>query len=196
MASEITYAEVRFKNESQTSGTNSKPLSVFFEKYSQLKEKRTLKEPIPRYVECEKSNQTMGAWSCCPKNWISFKSNCYLISGTSASWTESEKKCSETGAHLLVIDTKEEQDFITQKLSKLTAYYIGLSDPEGKNHWQWIDQTPYNESATFWHEGEPSNHREHCVFLNTRPLAGKWGWNDAQCDKAQSSICKMKKIYL
>ena len=66
-------------------------------------------------------------------------------------------------AHLLVINTKAEQDFVTQKLKTDFAYYVGLSDrtlTTGERHWQWVDQTPYNESATFWHEGEPNNPKE------------------------------------
>ncbi|XP_077026054.1 C-type lectin domain family 4 member A isoform X1 [Tamandua tetradactyla] len=237
MTSEITYAEVNFKTESKSSGTNSKSLSdpkkktsphrsnpsfpkllltsllifllllaisffiafvIFFQRYSQLKEKKTLKEPIPRFVECEKSNWTMGEkdWSCCPKNWTSFESNCYLISTTSVSWDKSEKICSETGAHLLVINTKEEQEFIIQKLNENYAYYLGLSDPEGKNQWQWVDQTPYNESVIFWHEDEPNNPAENCALLLFRPTTKKWGWNDIPCSEMQYSICKMKKIYI
>ncbi|ELK34788.1 C-type lectin domain family 4 member A [Myotis davidii] len=51
-------------------------------------------------------------------------------------------------AHLLVINSKEEQDFIIQNLNKSKEYYVGLSDPEGNRDWQWVDQTPYNANAT------------------------------------------------
>ncbi|KAB0397221.1 hypothetical protein E2I00_015113, partial [Balaenoptera physalus] len=133
-------------------------------------------------------------WSCCPKNWTSFSSNCYFISTEQNIWDESEKRCSRMEAHLLVINTKDEQDIITRKLKLNSVYYVGLSDPEGKRHWQWVDQTPYNESATFWHRGEPNNPNERCVVLNDR--SGKWGWNDVPCNDHHKSICKMMKIYL
>uniref|UniRef100_A0A8C3W477 C-type lectin domain family 4 member A n=1 Tax=Catagonus wagneri TaxID=51154 RepID=A0A8C3W477_9CETA len=198
MNSEITYAEVRFNNEPKSSGAKSEPPSVFFQKCSHIhKEKKTLKDIPHTTLECMKENLTMEdkAWSCCPKNWTSFSSNCYFIS-TEAVWDDSEKKCSSMKAHLLVINTKAEQDFITQKLDKNSAYYVGLSDLQGKNSWQWVDQTPYNESATFWHSGEPSDRNEHCVILNFRSLPRKWGWNDVVCNQRQRSICKMMKIYL
>ncbi|ELK29470.1 C-type lectin domain family 4 member A [Myotis davidii] len=98
-------------------------------------------------------------------------------------------------SHLLVINTKEEQDFIIQNLHNRKEYYVGLSDPEGNGDWQWVDQTPYNASATFWHPGEPNNQWERCVMLNN-PSHRSWGWNDVECEKPHWSICKMMKIHL
>uniref|UniRef100_A0A2K6FB06 C-type lectin domain family 4 member A n=2 Tax=Propithecus coquereli TaxID=379532 RepID=A0A2K6FB06_PROCO len=170
---------------------------IFFQKYSQLhEEKNTTKEPIHTTLECEKKNLTMAekVWSCCPKNWKSFNSKCYFIATESKSWHESEKKCSRMEAHLLVIDTKDEQDFIIQNLDKRSAYFVGLSDPEGQRDWQWVDQTPFNKSATFWRQGEPSDRNERCVVLNA--YYSSWGWNDIRCDTPQRSVCEMTKIYL
>eukprot|EP00069_Balaena_mysticetus_P007440 bmy_05553T0 len=117
MTSEVTYAEVRFKNEPQSLGTKSEPPA----------EKETTKEVPHTVLECMKENSTT----------------------EENTWDESEKRCSRMKAHLLVINTKDEQDIITRKLKINSVYYVGLSDPEGKRHWQWVDQTPYNESATF-----------------------------------------------
>lgn len=237
MTSEITYAEVRFKNESKSSGTKSEPPAapkektspyksnpgfskalflsllilllllaisffiafiIFFQKYSHLlKEKKTVKEFTHTALDCMKENLTMEEkdWSCCPKGWEPFSLNCYFISTKDKNWNESEKNCSGMKAHLLVINTKAEQEFITGKLDKNWAYFVGLSDPEGTGHWQWVDQTPYNQSATFWHPGEPSSHPdERCAALNARWQ--KWGLNDIPCGESHRSICKVMKIYL
>ncbi|XP_028718466.1 C-type lectin domain family 4 member A-like, partial [Peromyscus leucopus] len=132
-------------------------------------------------------------WSCCPKDWKPFSSHCYFTSNDSASWRESEEKCSSMGAHLMVIHSQEEQDFITKILDSQAAYYIGLSDP-GHRQWRWIDQTPYNESAMFWHPGEPNCGDEQCVTINYRSRG--WGWNDVPCSGQQKSVCQMKKIWL
>ncbi|XP_075409479.1 C-type lectin domain family 4 member C-like [Tenrec ecaudatus] len=131
-------------------------------------------------------------WVCCPENWFASNTSCYWVSSGSNTWTKSQKTCSEMGAHLLVVNTKEEQNFIIPNLQRSSAYYVGLSDPEGKQQWQWVDGSPYNKSATFWHPGEPSNQDEQCVMINSR--GGSWGWNDARCDSPQRSICEMKKI--
>ncbi|XP_028616949.1 C-type lectin domain family 4 member A-like isoform X3 [Grammomys surdaster] len=137
-------------------------------------------------------------WSCCPEDWKPFGSHCYLIStvtsnNSSSYWMESEENCSRMGAHLVVIHSQEEEDFITGILNTRLAYFIGLWDTGGRQ-WRWVDQTPYNESATFWHRGEPNNDNEQCVILNHR--WHEWGWNDIPCSHKQESVCQMKKIYL
>ncbi|KAH0521211.1 C-type lectin domain family 4 member A [Microtus ochrogaster] len=135
-------------------------------------------------------------WSCCPKDWESFSSHCYFIPTDAASWSKSQEKCSSMGAHLMVVHSREEQDFITKILNRNTAYFIGLSDP-GHRQWRWVDQTSYNESATFWHPGEPSSDHEQCVTINRRSYSrSSWGWNDIPCSDTQRSVCQMKKIYL
>ncbi|OBS77584.1 hypothetical protein A6R68_20027 [Neotoma lepida] len=171
-------------------------LITLFKKYSQLlEEKAIIKELNYTELECRKQHSLLKdkVWSCCPKDWKPFSSHCYFLSIDAASWSESEEKCSSTGAHLMVIHSQEEQDFITQILNPKAAYYIGLSDP-GHRQWQWVDQTPYNESVTFWHRGEPSSDNKQCVILNHR--YSRWGWNDIFCSDKQKSICQMKKIYL
>ncbi|OBS58139.1 hypothetical protein A6R68_10733, partial [Neotoma lepida] len=171
-------------------------LITLFKRYSQLLEEKAItKELNYTELECTKQHSPLKdkVWSCCPKDWKSFSSHCYFPMSDSASWSESEEKCSSMGAHLMVIHSQEEQDFITQILNPKAAYHIGLSDP-GHREWQWVDQTPYNESVTFWHPGEPSSDHEQCVIVNQR--YSRWGWNDIRCSANQKSVCQMKKIYL
>ncbi|XP_043738185.1 C-type lectin domain family 4 member A-like isoform X2 [Cervus elaphus] len=203
MTSEITYAEVKF-NKPKSSGTKSEPPAAPKENnlhqsghsFSKLLLTSLLilllLLAISFFIAFIWKD-----WSCCPKNWEPYSSNCYFISNGFNIWNDSEKKCLRMNAHLLVINTKAEQDFITQKLRINFAYYVGLSDwtsAMGKRHWQWVDQTLYNESATFWHQGEPNNPNEHCVMLNA--VSRKWGWNDSPCNEVHKFICKMMKIYL
>ncbi|XP_062932142.1 C-type lectin domain family 4 member A isoform X2 [Cynocephalus volans] len=202
MALEITYAEVTFKNESKSSGINSDSAAAPKEKTTPHESNHSfskllctslliflLLSAISFFTAFIKQ-----VWSCCPKNWKPFSSNCYFISTESRSWNESEQNCSALEAHLMVINSKEKQDFITSQLRKQYAYYVGLSDLQGNSQWQWVDQTPYNKNVTFWHSGEPSNVEEHCVMLNIR--SQRWGWNDVHCDGKQMWICEMMKIYL
>ncbi|XP_023566449.1 C-type lectin domain family 4 member A-like [Octodon degus] len=176
----------------------SVPSIILFQKYSQhLEENITVRGLFQTELECVKDTSTTQekVWSCCPKNWKSFSSRCYFISTLSTSWNKSKESCSRRKAHLVVINSQEEQDFIVQNLQADFGYYIGLSDPEGRRHWQWVDHTPYNKSATFWHEGEPNNGKERCVELNYYRY-GKWGWNDVPCLIKIRSVCEMMKISL
>ncbi|CAO2606503.1 C-type lectin domain family 4 member A [Lemmus lemmus] len=125
-------------------------LLTLFNKYSQLFEDNAIiKELNFTGLECTKQHSLLKdkVWSCCPKDWEPFSSHCYFIPPESAFWNESEDKCSSMGAHLMVVHSWEEQDFITKILNIHDSYFIGLSDP-GHRQWQWVDQTPYNESAT------------------------------------------------
>ncbi|XP_055990698.1 C-type lectin domain family 4 member A-like [Sorex fumeus] len=233
MMTEITYAEVRFKNEPQpmvipsqaptaskekTSPPQSNSVKlllaallilllltisflitfiIFFQKYSKLvQEEKFTQELTHTMLECKKENSTTKgkSWSCCPKNWKPFCSNCYLFSSEKKNWTDSEKHCAGMQAHLVVVDSKEEQDFINKNVNRNYAYYLGLSDLKN-GHWEWVNETPLNQNVTFWHPGEPNNDYEHCVILNLRFLR-VWGWNDISCNVPQLSICEMLKIYL
>ncbi|XP_010589219.1 C-type lectin domain family 4 member A-like [Loxodonta africana] len=198
----ITYAEVKFKNESNTSGANT-------ERPAAPKEKTSPQQSNPGFPKQLLASLLIlllllaissfiafirNGWGCCPENWMVSNTSCYFISSEAKTWAESEKNCTGMGAHLLVINTEEEQLFITQKLDRKSAYYMGLSEPKWMYQWQWVDQSSYKINITFWHPGESNNHKEHCVFISF--LNGKWGWNAASCDMPQKSICEMMKIYL
>ncbi|XP_054999578.1 LOW QUALITY PROTEIN: C-type lectin domain family 4 member A-like [Sorex araneus] len=225
MTTEITYAEVKFINKAQASGTPSEapaapkektcpPQSnsgclklllaallmlllltisfliafiIFFQKYSKLFQEGEIAQDLTHtMLECKKENLTMKgkSWSCCPKNWKPFDSNCYFFSTEIKNWADSKKNCTGMQAHLLVVDSKEEQDFINKNVNNNNNYYLGLSYLKN-GHWEWVNETPYNQSVTFWHPGEPNFDYEHCAVLNFRQ---QWGWNDIPCDQRQYSI--------
>lgn len=237
MTTEITYAEVRFKNEQpkslgnaseapvapkeKTSTPKSNPgllklllalvmilllltisfliaFIIFFQKYSELiQEKQFKQETTHTILECKKEKLIMEgkSWSCCPKNWTTFNTSCYFISTESKkNWNESKKNCMKMQAHLLVINTKEEQEFINSNVKNNFLYYLGLSYLKEEDDWQWVDQTPYNKNATFWFPDEPSPGNEHCAVLQTRKR--KWGLNNIPCTQDHASICEMLQIYL
>ncbi|NXF10420.1 CLC4E protein, partial [Smithornis capensis] len=100
-------------------------------------------------------------WMCCPKGWKRFQGSCYFLSPDMMSLEESEQNCTGMGSHLVVINSKEEQEFLFTLARKKvtnayeTKYYIGLSSDKS-GQWQWVDQTPYEKTATFWKPGEPN----------------------------------------
>lgn len=174
-------------------------LITLFQMYSDLlEEKNTLQQLNHAKLHCIKNYSSVEdkVWSCCPKNWKPFGSHCYFTSRDSASWSDSEEKCSHRGAHLLVIHSQEEQDFITDTLNPRAHYYVGLSDTEGHGKWQWVDQTPFNQNATSWHADEPSGNKGFCVVLSYHPNLKGWGWSVAPCDGYHRLVCKMRQLYL
>ncbi|KAJ7397631.1 hypothetical protein BTVI_133518 [Pitangus sulphuratus] len=63
------------------------------------------------------------------------------------------------GSHLVVINSREEQEFLfnlaKEKVTNVyeTKYYIGLTSYRN-GQWQWVDQTPYEKTATYVSEGD------------------------------------------
>ncbi|KAF5911802.1 hypothetical protein HPG69_015780 [Diceros bicornis minor] len=56
------------------------------------------------------------------------------------SWPEAEKNCRLQNAHLVVINSREEQNFVQEHIASSDTW-MGLSDPEGV--WKWVDGTDY-----------------------------------------------------
>ncbi|CAH6778450.1 Clec4e [Phodopus roborovskii] len=159
--------------------------------------------------------------SCCPLNWQHFQSSCYFFSKTTLTWPSSLKNCSEMGAHLVVINTPEEQHLFRTKIidhvsyycccychyhvsslgipfqtkPKKKEFYIGLTDQVVEGQWQWVDNTPLTESLSFWDAGEPNNivYVEDCATIRDSGNPRK-NWNDIPCFYSMPWICEMPEI--
>uniref|UniRef100_A0A8C8TZL3 C-type lectin domain family 4, member e n=1 Tax=Peromyscus maniculatus bairdii TaxID=230844 RepID=A0A8C8TZL3_PERMB len=133
--------------------------------------------------------------NCCPLNWKHFQSSCYFFSTTTLTWPSSLKNCSEMGAHLVVINTPEEQEFLFHTKPKKKEFYIGLTDQVVEGQWQWVDDTPFTENLSFWDAGEPNNivYVEDCVTIRDSGNPRK-NWNDIPCFYSMPWICEMPEI--
>lgn len=96
------------------------------------------------------------------------------------------------GAHLVVINTQEEQEFLFHAKPRRREFYIGLTDQVVEGQWKWVDDTPFMESLSFWDIGEPNNIAtlEDCVTIrdSTNP---RRNWNDATCFFTMYRICEI-----
>ncbi|KAM6162676.1 C-type lectin domain family 4 member E [Erethizon dorsatum] len=133
--------------------------------------------------------------NCCPPNWQHFQSSCYFFSTNTMTWTSSLKNCSDMGAHLVVINTEKEQEFLFYTKPKKKEYYIGLTDQVVEGQWQWVDGTPF--SLSFWDVGEPNNivAMEDCATIRDSSNPRK-NWNDVACFFNMWRICEMPEINL
>ncbi|KAK2915681.1 hypothetical protein Q8A67_000055 [Cirrhinus molitorella] len=98
----------------------------------------------------------------------------YYFSSEKKNWTESRRYCTERGADLIIINNKEEQDFVQNKKSYGTHFWIGLTDSDEEGTWKWVDgSTP---TFRFWASNEPrGQQRENCALIYTS------NWADYPC---------------
>ncbi|XP_041837973.1 CD209 antigen-like protein E isoform X2 [Melanotaenia boesemani] len=125
------------------------------------------------------------------QGWLYFHPSLYYISLIKKTWQESREDCLQRGADLVIINTKDEQDF-TRQFHKFT--WIGLNDTTKKGNWKWVDGTPLTKS--YWGTGEPNgfeHDNESCVEI--RFYYQENSWNDEPCDAQNFWICE-KNVYL
>ncbi|XP_077781351.1 killer cell lectin-like receptor subfamily F member 1 [Podarcis muralis] len=81
----------------------------------------------------------------CPLQWQLHRDKCYWLSDYMKTWDESQHDCSTRDSQLLVIQDKEELDFI-ESITKNSKYWIGLSVLKSKKKWTWITGSQLDQS--------------------------------------------------
>ncbi|XP_017537371.1 CD209 antigen-like protein E [Pygocentrus nattereri] len=123
--------------------------------------------------------------------WRYFNYSVYYISTETKTWSESREDCRERGADLLIINSREEQDFI-EKFRRGQRSWIGLTDNETEGVWKWVDGSAL--TTEFWRSGEPNGNRnEDCVITGyaSDPV---YSWADFSCNNKFVWTCE-KRIF-
>ncbi|KAJ8368971.1 hypothetical protein SKAU_G00089990 [Synaphobranchus kaupii] len=136
----------------------------------------------------------------CPQGWEQFCSKCYYFSTERKSWIDSHSDCLKRGADLVIIESEEEQVFISNHTRDYN--WIGLSDMETEGTWLWVDNTLLHKG--FWGSREPDNHnvtenKTHdkgedadCVVM----VPDENRWNDARCFSKCKFVCETDALVL
>ncbi|KAJ8361833.1 hypothetical protein AAFF_G00418580 [Aldrovandia affinis] len=136
----------------------------------------------------------------CPEGWEQRNSKCYYFSTVVKTWNDSRSDCLKQGADLVIIESKEEQDFIYKQTGGY-VHWIGLSDSETEGTWLWVDGTPLQKDKAFWLTGEPDEHfgSEDCAAAGRRWVLGDVegdGWVDLPCHVLLRSVCETDALPL
>ncbi|XP_062243844.1 CD209 antigen-like [Platichthys flesus] len=124
------------------------------------------------------------------EGWVYFRSSFYFISSDTKSWADSRYDCLQKGADLVIINSKEENEF-TRQLNR--SFWIGLTDTETEGTWKWVDGTLLNSTTSYWYPGEPNPKYypdENCG--EARYNYNENNWNDNNCKTLYFWICEKK----
>ncbi|XP_024125085.2 CD209 antigen-like protein C [Oryzias melastigma] len=149
-----------------------------------------------------------GTCGRCPEKWNLLDSSCYFFSYIESSyvtksWQDSRMDCIGREADLIVIDSTEEQKFVSSTIYKMSGgrnvwemgFWIGLTDRETEGRWVWINNVT-EVDRRYWMDGEPNNigqHGEDCgvTSYNTYDNIRKTRF-DSFCRNNRYWICERK----
>nr|XP_028607052.1 macrophage mannose receptor 1-like isoform X1 [Podarcis muralis]XP_028607053.1 macrophage mannose receptor 1-like isoform X1 [Podarcis muralis] len=123
----------------------------------------------------------------CKKGWKRHGSYCYLISQTSATFSEANTFCETNKGSLASVENRYEQAFLTSLIGLRSEKYfwIGLSDVQQQGTFKWINRD--NVLFTDWNSGMPGE-QSGCVAMRTGTAAGLW--DVVNCKEKAAFICK------
>ncbi|XP_039519386.1 early activation antigen CD69 [Pimephales promelas] len=126
----------------------------------------------------------------CSDGWVSYKNTCYLLVNVYGTWETSQSFCRNNGAHLMVVNSEEELEFISRTVQKQPDYWIGLKrDKSGK--WSWANGDDYHSAPHFWDENQPAHGGlESCVHLKGTETVRRKLLHDADCYSERYFICE------
>ncbi|XP_070810820.1 asialoglycoprotein receptor 1-like [Pituophis catenifer annectens] len=158
---------------------------------NQLKELRKNNIAVNCDYQDFKLNRTERKEACCPKGWDAFRRSCYWENQSGKSWEEAKAECESYDAHLVIINSYEEQQFVAVRV-RPNFMWIGLTDKSGS--WKWVDGSPYTIVSRDWCPEQPDNWYGHelgggedCAHLYENGC-----WNDNHCSRLFGSVCEME----
>ncbi|XP_035485743.1 C-type lectin domain family 4 member A isoform X3 [Scophthalmus maximus] len=128
----------------------------------------------------------------CQKGWILFQENCYLFYESVyywRTWQDSQKFCQSKAANLVVIDSSQEQEFITNHskfyYDMFHGYWFGLHQ-NAEEDWIWVDGR--NDTVWYWMKEEFADSGQCAMIIPfVNPTAN---WDTVNCLMRNKFICE------
>ena len=106
---------------------------------------------------------------------FSYNGKNYALFENGLSWEEAQNYCESIGGHLVTINDKEEQDFISDMLSTASKKYYWLGGTKDENgNWNWVTGEDFDYTNWEWSEPNNSGGNENAIHL----YRSNKKWND------------------
>ncbi|GAA6085377.1 hepatic lectin-like isoform X2, partial [Tachysurus ichikawai] len=109
----------------------------------------------------------------------------------SMSWNKAREECISKGADLVIINSQEEQEYISKMVTG--EAWIGLHDTVQEGKWMWVDGTEV--TTKFWQKGQPNEYagNEDCAVTHSNYAKGELTtWADYPCETDFHAICEKR----
>ncbi|XP_022111970.1 asialoglycoprotein receptor 2-like [Acanthaster planci] len=133
----------------------------------------------------------VGNCAICTLGWLKHGSSCYKFASDKMTWENGSTYCQDLGGMLLVIESEEENDFITGKLRNLNMIraWLGCSDKDSEGTWMcYADEGITRMQYENWADEKPNNFRGQDCGVIEKNKDGKW--KDRGCNILRSTICE------
>ncbi|KAI5627970.1 collectin-12, partial [Silurus asotus] len=125
----------------------------------------------------------------CPDDWVWFLNSCYFFSTQTLTFDNAVQKCNGMSSSMVIINGNEEQDWLLLHTVGRGFFWLGLTDRQKENVWQWVDGS--EPTFTKWRPGQPDNwHHGHDEGEDCAGLVHGGKWNDFYCDQELGFICE------
>ncbi|KAK2826131.1 hypothetical protein Q5P01_020345 [Channa striata] len=206
LLNELDYLRSNHSDVMEAEEEAKKALERALKHHEQLKEQidkqKTINDGYQRQIETLKTEKTNlqsnisaleGTCGRCLPGWSLYNSSCYFFS---------RADCVSRGADLVVIDSPEEQTFVSDSIEHVknsrhwwdNGFWVGLIDIETEGTWVWINNVTEVEQR-YWIDGEPNDAGhvgEDCAIVvssSDNPWKTRY---DARCDeKKRHWICEV-----
>lgn len=145
-----------------------------------------------RILTCQLAFLQSNGTQCCPINWVEHGGSCYWFSRDGLTWDEADEYCRLENAHLLVINSWDEQKFVAQHTGSFHIW-IGLTDRNGS--WKWVDGTEYRGNYKNWAFTQPDNWQGHEEggSEDCAEILSDGQWNDNFCRQVNRWACERRR---
>ncbi|XP_030198277.1 C-type lectin domain family 6 member A-like [Gadus morhua] len=123
----------------------------------------------------------------CPAGWDKFGCKCYNYSSEWGTWSKIRESCVTRRADLVVVDSKEEMDFINRGYGG--NIWLGATYEASEGSWRWVDGTVLSADNPYWRTGKLDGGKDKNCLRRVNEQTN-YKWTDESCEDNRYGLCE------